>query len=214
MAVSFHKVKLKSFDLFPKVLGMPRYFEFEHQIISGSSSRRLAKKLQSEGYYLEIEMESLAQKIRSHRREVILPKVRRLVELESTTNISKADKTLSEQRNIALELSKLIEVQKARVNRGIAIEHEDGKLYGNVNREIRLLANLLNIYGQFQIKAGLIKSAGHNLFGDYNHYHETEKHIQGLMEDVEKRRQLAEATRKAMKILHEMDTSKIGNLLE
>lgn len=212
MGVTFHNVKLKSINSFSKTLGMHRYFEYEHQIISGLPSRRLAKILQSEGHYLEIKMESLAQKIRSYRREVILPKARRLIEFESTTNISNADKALSENRNIAFELGHLIEIQQSRVNKGIAIEHDDDEIYAYVSREIRLLCNLLNTYGQFQIKAGLIKSVGHPTYYYHNNDPETEKHIQGFLDNIENQRQLSEASQKALKLLNEIDPSEINNI--
>ena len=134
MSVTFQHVKQKSIHSFPEALGIQRYFEFEHQIIRGLSSRSLAKKLHAEGYYLAIKLESLAQKIRSYKREVVLPKIRRLLELESTTNIMNADKAISEQRNIALELSNLIEIQKERVNIGLKKECYDAEIYSFVNR--------------------------------------------------------------------------------
>ena len=193
-------------------LGLPRYYKFEHQIIRGMSSRALAKILQSEGYYPDIKLESLAATIRSFRKETILAKARRLMELESTTSISEADKTISEQRNIALELSHLIAIQQMRVDKGVAKENTDEKNYAHVHSDIRLLGKLLETYGQFQIKAGMVKSVGLYNYGNYKDNPETDKKIQKFLKDTERQRQIGMATRKALKILSEIDTSKLAGM--
>lgn len=205
MSVELKLKKLKSSETFPEVLGIQRYYEFVCQIISGISSRSLAKQLQRDGFFVDIKKETLAQRIRFHRKENILPKAKRFLDLESKTNVSKADKIMSENRNIANELSELIGVQKVRVEKGFGRENKNNKNYAYVNRDIRLLGNLLDSYGHFQIKAGLINSIGNNFYGNLNEDAKITEQIQKFLADKEKHEQIASATRKALKVLSRME---------
>ena len=198
-------IKLKKYNSFIKELGVQRYYEFEHQIIMGMPSRTLAKEIQSEGFFQNMKLESLAANIRNFRLETIFPKARRLLESISSTNITKLDKAMCEQRNIAMELSRLIAIQNIRVNKGIRKENEDNEIYRFVNREIQLLCKLLESYGQFQIKAGLLKTIGSQIYAYPNEPSTIGAQIQKFIANEKKHAQIAEATRKAMKILNKTD---------
>lgn len=209
MSVNFQTKKLKPGKEFQEVLGLQNYHKFEHQIICGQPSRSLARQLQKEGYYTSIKMESLAQKIRDHRAQIILPKIKRFIDLESKTKVSKADKAIAEQRNVALELSNLFAMQKARLEIGLAKESIDNVIYGDVTKEMKLLKDILVNIGQFQIKSGQVNSNSNYNFSNSIEIHEADRHFQELMADVKKREQIAKASREAIKLLNEMDISEI-----
>lgn len=198
-------IKLKKYNSFMEELGLPRYYEFEHQIIRGMSSRALAKLLQSEGYYKEIKLESLAANIRNFQHETIMPKIKRLQELKFATNVAKADRAFSEQRNIASALSNLIAIQQARLKKCLLIEEEKDDLLTEVTRELKLLWRIYVSVGEFQIKAGLINLSKNTVSYNNNEDFEPDTHVQEFLADIEKQRQIAIATQKALGILAKAD---------
>lgn len=192
-------VELKIKNSFPETLGINRYYQLEHQILNGRSSRSLARDLRKEGFYTSIKIESLAQKIRKYRKETILPKAKRLLDIGSSTNTTIADRAISEQRNVAFGLSRLIEIQLGRVNSFLGDEEDSGERKPFVTRELKFLKDLYVSVGQFQLKAGLIGTMRSHDLG-YDNDPERYKRIQNSVKELETRRQVADATRKAMKI--------------
>jgi hypothetical protein len=200
MSVKLQKYKLKKLNTFQEILGIQRHYQFEYQILNGTPSRVLAKGLQNEGFYKEIKTESLAQKIRVFRRETMLPKIRRILEIESKNNINDSINSLTNYRNAAIEIRNLIEIQIKRVGIALANEAEKGEICKKASKELKLLFKIVVSLGDFQNKAGL------TIFPEYG-YKKTLKDIdnplvQKFVKDAERHEQFATATMKALNILN------------
>ena len=77
----------------------------------------------------------------------------------------RATKGVSEQYDVVLLFSNLIDIQWGRLERALDEEYRTGEITLTASKEPRLLKETLTALSRFQIQAGLVNTKGDSLGG-------------------------------------------------